>query len=173
MLCLELKNLIECGLLYTRIADKEISVLIPGIISSTILEALERFRGEAYGKVPAVVDGRDIRCSDANAYHVLMINKTGIIGSARYLRGPVVQLGGFVIRRDFRGSTVVLKIIAKIKELASHLGDSIFHANASIEFGSASILRRLGGKVIKTYFDESYQRNVELIEFRLDPHAHA
>lgn len=121
-------------------------IISPFLLTNTLVNSIRRFRGQAWGKVPAVVNGMNIHMLDAHSWHILLYAcDNSLVGCARYYRGPVVELGGFALKR--KGTRDVVRIINAVILLAKQLGDTRFRARASVDSGSASILQKLGGRV--------------------------
>lgn len=157
------------GALYERRGDREISVVEQRAVTAALIEAIQQFRGSIYslgGPIDAVVDGRNVHAADPVSDHILLV-EAGIIGCARYeRRADCVELGGFVVA-PFARPRATLAIVLKVKEWAALCGDKRFIARASVEAGSASILRKFGARVLTTYYEPAYKRHAELIEILL------
>jgi hypothetical protein len=168
---------IRTGALYERRGSREIAVLSANQLTAELLDLIQTFRGRIYrlgGAIAAVQNGRHSHPADAKSDHILLLEDGKLIGCARYeysrehLERSVIELGGFVVDPLLRNGRATLAIVQKVKQHALLRGDRHFLARASVEFGSASILKKFGARVIEKYFDPAYQRNVESLEILLD-----
>lgn len=146
---------------------RSVDIIDPEGITVELLEEIQRFRAGVYGCIPAVVDGLHIHSSDSTSYHVLVRENGVLSATARYTRlVDHVDLGGLCIKA--RGSRDVLRIIEAMLSLAGRLGDRIFMAHASVEAGSASILRKVGGLPLgPAVWSEGYLDHYEVIRIDL------
>lgn len=141
-----------------------ISVVPPFLLTDGLLNEIQLFRGSLWGSVPAVTQGLNVHALDPHSWHVTIRLDSELIACARYYRGPVVELGGFCVKRQ--GSRDVLRVIKAMISLAKELGDSRFRAYASVTSGSASILQKLGGRLTGApQFNPSYLDDSVAIEF--------
>ncbi len=164
------KRAVRAGLFYQRRGEREIAICAAWL-HPEIIDPVRLFRGRIYtenGLVDAVRNGRDEHPDDPDSYHILLTENGVINGCARYCRrNGSVALGGWVVAAKLRGTRAVLEIINATIELARRLGDTHFIAQASVRYGSASILRKLGGRVLAEYWEPAYQRDLETIEIVL------
>ena len=166
------------GLLYEKQPNGQEISIIAAWDEPQALEVIQEFRGGIYsvaGPLIAVSGGKNIHRSDPKSYHIVVVKGSDLVGCARYerifrpLRQCWVELGGFAIAPNLRGSRVVLAIIKKAKEMATIFGDTKFYAHASVQYGSSSILRKLGGHTVSQYWDPEYKRNVDVLEIDFQP----
>jgi hypothetical protein len=162
----------RAGLVYERQGVREIAVCAAWRYPE-IIDVVREFRGQIYsenGPVDAVRNGRDEHPDDPDSYHVLLAQNGVLRGCARYCRrNKTVQLGGWVIARELRGTRAAVDIIRVTTALARSFGDTHFVAQASVRYGSASILRKLGGRVVAEYWAPAYHRYLATIEIVLPP----
>ncbi len=167
---------IRDGALYECYGAREIGVVYQHAMTPELLTVIQRFRGAAYeteGPVPGVVSGRNVSPDDVSSDHILLIEGDNLIGCARYTpKRPktsisCVELGGFVVAHSVRQGRATLLIVNKVRELASLRGDLRFIARASVQFGSASILKKFGARVLSQYYEPAYRRDAELLEIVL------
>jgi hypothetical protein len=169
MKSLTLRKAIKTGSLYERQGMREIAVIPPNHLTFNLIDCIQLFRGEAYGGVEAVRNGRNLHSSDAVSTHIILVEEDRLIGTVRYEQlkhsaARTVELGGFVVAKECRRGRATLLLVQKVREYALSCGDQRFFASASVEFGSASILRKFGARTIAQYFEPNYQRNVERVE---------
>ncbi len=91
---------------------------------------------------------------------------------SRRLEMPYVELGGWALTEQLRGTTEALRMALATYALAQALGGGVGIATATHRNGSASILRRIGGlslesrgQEIPTYFDPRYRCEMEVLRF--------
>jgi hypothetical protein len=145
-------------------ARPEIRVLPPFLLTDASIDEIRLFRGSVWGDVPAVTDGRNLHHLDYVSWHILLYLGGQLIGTARYCRASVVDLGGFALKR--RGSRDVVRIINAAISLARELGDRHFRSFCSVTSGSASILKKLGGLVVgESQPNDMYSDTAVMIEF--------
>jgi hypothetical protein len=82
------------------------------------------------------------------------------------------EFGGWVLGPELRVSLAALQIILAGFALAEHLGSCLVISTATKRHGSASVLRRIGGrplewggKELEPYFDPQYQCHMEILRF--------
>jgi hypothetical protein len=142
----------------------EIRVVPPFLLSETLIDEIRLFRGMIWGDVPAVVNGRNHHHLDLASWHILLYLNGQIIGTARYYRDSVVDLGGFALKR--RGSRDVVRIINAAISLAGELDDRNFRSFCSVTSGSAAILKKLGGVIVgDSQPNLLYEDTAVMIEF--------
>jgi hypothetical protein len=85
---------------------------------------------------------------------------------------PYVELGGWALEEEFRGTKAALKILLASYAWAKLLGGCRCACTATVRHGSASILRKIGGSAIElhgerlpTYNDPAYGCDMELLRF--------
>jgi hypothetical protein len=83
-----------------------------------------------------------------------------------------VEVGGWAITQELRCSTAAVTIALTAFALAERLGGCLGITTATRNHGSASILRRLGGRPIEwegvplpSYFDPQYNCEMEILRF--------
>jgi hypothetical protein len=85
---------------------------------------------------------------------------------------PYVELGGWALGEEVRGTTEALRMALTVYGLAQALGGGVGITTATQRNGSASILKRIGGlplisgrKEIPSYFDPHYNCNMQVLRF--------
>jgi hypothetical protein len=91
---------------------------------------------------------------------------------ARDLDVPCVELGGWALDEEIRGTTEALRIALAAYALWELMGSAVCISTATHRNCSASILRRIGGRKLAhegrelpTYFDPKYNCDMELLRF--------
>jgi hypothetical protein len=91
---------------------------------------------------------------------------------ARDLQLPFVELGGWALGEEIRGSTEALRIALGTYAFWELMGSAVCISTATHRNCSASILRRIGGRAVRhehrdlpTYFDSKYNCQMELLRF--------
>jgi hypothetical protein len=94
------------------------------------------------------------------------------IALARRLRVAYVEVGGWALAPEFRGTSEALRIALGSFSLARLLGGCIGVTTATERHCSASILRRIGGQPLKVqgieiprYFDPRFDCEMEILRF--------
>jgi len=94
------------------------------------------------------------------------------IALARRLRVPYVEVGGWALAREIRGTTEALRMVLATYGLSQGLGGCVGVSTATRRNCSASILRRLGGRSLEqngaefpTYYDPAYDCEMEILRF--------
>lgn len=92
----------------------------------------------------------------------------------------IIEPGGWVVDKHLRGTPEAISIAVAAFAWAQILGDSIGFLTATEKHGSATILRRLGGRKLEArgrtipgYFEPAWGCNAELLRFdtnSLNPH---
>jgi hypothetical protein len=92
--------------------------------------------------------------------------------SARSAGFSYLEIGGWALAPEIRGTAEALKSVLAIYALGGLQGGALGIGTATERNGSASILRRLGGKplefsgsVLPTYYDENYRCGMEILRF--------
>jgi hypothetical protein len=91
---------------------------------------------------------------------------------ANHLGIDFVEVGGWALTPEFRGTSEALRIALGTFSLARLLGGCIGITTATTRHSSASILGRIGGKPLMTdgreipaYFDPAYRCQMEILRF--------
>ena len=91
---------------------------------------------------------------------------------ARSLDFPFLEIGGWALSREIRGSVEALRMILAIYGFSRELGGAVGLATATVRHSSSSILRRLGGRSLEfqnetlpAYSDHNYGCEMELLRF--------
>ncbi len=94
------------------------------------------------------------------------------LASARQAGFAYVEVGGWALDHDVRGTADALKTVLATYALGQVQGGAIAISTATKRHGSADILRRLGGRplewqgtTIPAYYDESYGCTMEVLRF--------
>ena len=97
---------------------------------------------------------------------------TGEMIFARQRGYPLSESGGWALHEDLRGTTEALRMALGAYALAQILGGGIGLTTATRRHGSASILRRMGGRPldvrgaeIPAYYDPQYECEMEILRF--------
>lgn len=92
--------------------------------------------------------------------------------SAREARFSYVEVGGWAMAEEVRGTTEALRSVLATYAWSELIGGALGVSTATERNGSACILRRLGGKPLvaqgaelPAYFDPAYNCNMEMIRF--------
>jgi len=85
---------------------------------------------------------------------------------------PYVELGGWALLEQFRGTTEAVRMAIAAYGLSQILGGAIGISTVTSRNGSASILRRMGGSPLKhesselpPYHDPAYKCKMEVLRF--------
>jgi hypothetical protein len=85
---------------------------------------------------------------------------------------PYVELGGWALEEEFRGTKAALKILLASYAWARLLGGCRCACTATVRHGSSSILRKIGGATVDlhgeelpTYNDPAYGCEMEILRF--------
>lgn len=91
---------------------------------------------------------------------------------ARRLHLPYVELGGWALAESIRATTEALRMALATYALARALGGGIGLSTVTQRNGSASILKRLGGRLLEEdgaeippYYDPEYKCEMEILRF--------
>lgn len=94
------------------------------------------------------------------------------ISAAREAKFSFVEVGGWAIAEELRGTSEALRSVLTTYAWSKHIGGAMGVVTATERNGSAAILRRLGGKSLEwqgtelpSYWDEQYQCNMEMLRF--------
>lgn len=94
---------------------------------------------------------------------------------ARNLGYGYVEMGGWAITEELRGTTEAVRMVVTIYALARILGGALGISTATKRHASSSILRRLGGapltagaEELSPYYDPSYNCEMEILRFDSD-----
>lgn len=127
---------------------------------------------------PNTVRCHQLRVSDAPLAHSGDW-ATGFIASidseleaARRVNFSYVEIGGWALAPELRGSAAALHTVLSTYALAQLQGGALGITTATERNGSASILRRLGGRPLEwdgaalpSYYDHSYRCGMEILRF--------
>ncbi len=91
---------------------------------------------------------------------------------SKHLDCPMSELGGWALDEEIRGTAEALRMALAIYALTQELGGAIGLSGVTHRHGSASILRRMGGRSLEcrgvelpAYYDPQYECNMELLRF--------
>ena len=91
---------------------------------------------------------------------------------SRRLNLPCVEIGGWALAPEIRGTTAALRLALAMYSLSQELGGSIGMSTATRRHCSASILRRIGGRSFQyageelpAYKDSQFECDMELLRF--------
>jgi len=91
---------------------------------------------------------------------------------SRSLDLAFVEIGGWALAREIRGSVEALRMVLAAYAFFRTLGGAVGLATATIRHSSASILRRIGGRPLQhhglpvpTYQDPRYRCGMEILRF--------
>jgi hypothetical protein len=94
------------------------------------------------------------------------------IAAARRARFSYIEIGGWALTEELRGTTEALRAVLATYAWAQHIGGAIGIATATERNGSRMILRRLGGRPFESegeelppYEDHHYRCKMELLRF--------
>ncbi len=94
---------------------------------------------------------------------------------ARMRQWSYVEMGGWAISEQIRGTSEALRSVLATFAWGLHIGGALGLLTATERNGSASILRRLGGRSLEfegaplpAYYDEQYRCNMEVLRFSAD-----
>jgi hypothetical protein len=92
--------------------------------------------------------------------------------TARRFNFSYVEIGGWALAPELRGSAEALHTVLSIYALAQLQGGALGVTTATVRNGSASILRRLGGRPLEwdgaalpPYYDPAYRCGMEVLRF--------
>ena len=90
----------------------------------------------------------------------------------RQRQSRYVEVGGWAIAKERRGTTDALRIALGTYGLGLALGAGIAVTTAAVKHGSSSILRRIGGRPVEVdgvelppYYDPQYRCELEMLRF--------
>jgi len=82
------------------------------------------------------------------------------------------EAGGWALAEQLRGTTAALQMVLATYSLAQLLGDAFVISTATLRNGSATILRRIGGRGLSAsdaelpvYYDPLYKCEMQLLRF--------
>ena len=85
---------------------------------------------------------------------------------------PFVEIGGWALAREIRGSVEALRMVLAAYAFFRTLGGAVGLATATVRHSSASILRRIGGRPlhhkglqVPSYQDAHYKCSMEMLRF--------
>jgi hypothetical protein len=91
---------------------------------------------------------------------------------SRTLELPFVEIGGWALAHEIRGSVEALRMVLAAYAFFRTLGGAVGLATATIRHSSASILRRIGGRPLQhngmqvpSYQDSHYRCSMEMLRF--------
>ncbi len=91
---------------------------------------------------------------------------------SRRLRLPYVEVGGWALLEQIRGTSEALRLALATYGLSQRLGGAVGITTANHENCAASVLRRIGGRALEhrssalpTYHDPHYKREIEVLRF--------
>lgn len=91
---------------------------------------------------------------------------------SRQLGRPLSESGGWALHEEIRGTTEALRMALAAYALAQELGGTVGLTTATRRHGSASILRRMGGRSLEfcgsqipSYYDPQYECEMEILRF--------
>jgi hypothetical protein len=91
---------------------------------------------------------------------------------SRSLDVPFVEIGGWALDAEIRGTTEALRMVLAIYAFARACGGAVGLATATVRHSSASILRRIGGRPLQhqgrempAYQDLHYKCDMEMLRF--------
>lgn len=91
---------------------------------------------------------------------------------ARALGMSYVELGGWALAEEWRGTKAALKILLASYAWATLMGGCLCACTATVRHGSSSILRRIGGDTLRydgerlpKYLDPAYGCEMEILRF--------
>jgi len=91
---------------------------------------------------------------------------------SRRLDCPLAELGGWALAEDIRGTAEALRMTVATYALTRELGGAIGLSTVTRRHGSASILRRMGGRSLEyrgrqlpAYYDDQYECEMEILRF--------
>ena len=115
------------------------------------------------------------RSAVANSLHWASLVRKGVeaqISSAARRRISYVELGGWAISEERRLSSDAIRMILSVYALAELTGSALAVTTATRRHDSASILRRMGGRLLNVdgrevppYYDPKYGCEMELLVF--------
>jgi hypothetical protein len=91
---------------------------------------------------------------------------------SRSLDLPFVEIGGWALAHEIRGSVEALRMVLAAYAFFRTLGGAVGLATATVRHSSASILRRIGGRplqhkgvTVPSYQDPQYSCSMEMLRF--------
>ena len=140
-------------------------VIAYGAHNPELIAEVRRFRAAIYAEDRVIVS-EDV---DETSWHVVCYEAGVLAGCLRYTRlgSGLAQIGGWCVSAEARKTRTALDLALAPFRLARELGDTRGVAHATVRHGSARILRKLGGRVIETYWDEEYGCEMQRLEFHL------
>jgi hypothetical protein len=142
-----------------------------------------RWDGEILGCIrflrhPNTVHYHQLRVSDAPPAHSgdwangFVSSISSELEAARRFNFSYVEIGGWALAPELRGTTEALHAVLSTYALAQLQGGALGITTATERNGSASILRRLGGRSLEwdgaalpPYFDDQYRCEMEVLRF--------
>jgi hypothetical protein len=104
--------------------------------------------------------------------HVFRASVNSELESAREAGFSYLEIGGWALAPEIRGTAEALKSVLAIYALGSLQGGALGIGTATERNGSSSILRRLGGRPLELggtalppYYDENYRCGMEILRF--------
>jgi len=147
-------------------------LVVPGRLNPALVREIQRFRAEIYSADGVTVSNDP----DERSYHVAIYVEGRLAGCLRYtpLGQRTARIGGWCVASEHRHTRVALDLALTPFRLARSLGDTRGFAYATTRHGSARLLRKLGGRVVRTRFDPAYGCEMQELEFTLSaaPSAH-
>lgn len=150
-------------------------IVAPGFLSPELVAAVQQFRGSVYledGAILQLEKGRHVEALDENSYHIVYLHRGEIKACLRYKRdyrggSSQARIGGWAVAPEMRGTRLAVRLALTAVRLARDLGDQYGTATATTRHDSAEILKRLGGRSLRRYYDATYGCEMELLEFYL------
>jgi hypothetical protein len=94
------------------------------------------------------------------------------MSAARGAGYAYIELGGWALAEELRGTVAALRTVIATYAWCQHMGGALGVCTATERNGSASILRRMGGRSLEwegaevpPYHDEQYGCNMEMLRF--------
>jgi len=104
--------------------------------------------------------------------HRLRSSVEAELALSRQMALPYVELGGWALLDQIRGTTEAIRMALLTYGLSQALGGGVGISTATYRNGSASILRRIGGqslthatRELPTYHDPQYECEMEVLRF--------
>ena len=140
-------------------------LIVYGEYNPEVISAVRSFRAEIYA-----ADGVSVSDElDERSYHVVVYGEGRLAGCLRYTQigEGAARIGGWWVSAPHRPTRLTRALALAPFRLARALGDTRGIATATTRHGSARLLRKLGGRVTATYWDEGYGCEIERLEFQL------
>jgi len=131
-----------------------------------------------YKEYPAATTYRDLSVSRSSLAKSTEWGQTlkGAVDAelalCRRLNYPPAEWGGWALDEEIRGTAEALRMALAAYGLTAELGGAAPFSCATRRHGSASILRRIGGKPLEycglqlpAYYDDQYQCEMEILQF--------